>query len=144
MKIHLASDHAGFNHKEAIKAYLEGEGIAVVDHGAFQYEEGDDYPDFIAPAAAAVAEDQDDMAIIFGYSGQGEAMVANRLGGVRAMVYYGEPMETLVLSRQHNAANVLSIGAHFVSVEDCLQAVKLWLETPFSNEERHVRRLEKF
>jgi len=144
MIIHLATDHAGFQHKEAVKAYLESEELEVVDHGALELDERDDYPDYIAPAAVAVAEDQDSYGIFFGYSGEGEAMVANRIGGVRATVYYGGDNEILILSREHNAANVLSIGANFVSVEEAIDAVKLWLQTPFSNEERHVRRLSKF
>jgi ribose 5-phosphate isomerase B len=144
MKIHLATDHAGFAHKEAVKAFLTEQGIEVVDHGASSFEEGDDYPDYVAPAAVAVAQDQDSMGIIFGHSGEGEAMVANRLNGVRAVVYYGGAADILTLSREHNAANVLSIGTGFIAIEDTLEAVKLWLETPFSNEERHVRRLNKF
>lgn len=144
MVIHLASDHAGFLHKEAVKQYLESEGLGVVDHGAVEFEETDDYPDFVTPAAAAVSQDEESMGIIFGYSGEGEAMVANRLGGVRAAVFYGGSADILLLSREHNGANMLSIGAHFVSIDDTLAAVKLWLETPFSNDERHVRRLSKF
>lgn len=144
MKIHLGTDHAGYNHKEAIKIFLEEQGLEVVDHGAFSLNEQDDYPDFIAPTAAAVAEDQESYGIIFGHSGQGEAMVANRIGGIRATVYYGGSADILLLSREHNAANILSIGAHFVSIEDTIDAVRVWLETPFSGEERHVRRLSKF
>lgn len=144
MTIHLATDHAGFLHKETVKAYLELQGIDVVDHGAQTLEEDDDYPDYVALAAVAVAQDQESMGIVFGYSGEGEAMVANRINGVRAAVYYGGPSHILTLSREHNAANILSIGAHFISEEDALAAVKLWLETPFSNDERHVRRLNKF
>ncbi len=144
MTIHLATDHAGFVHKEAVKLFLLEQGLEVVDHGALTHTPGDDYPDFIAPAAAAIALDQDSMGIVFGHSGQGEAMVANRLNGVRAIVYYGGPAEILTLSRQHNAANMLSIGAHFITVEDTIDAVRLWLETSFSNDERHVKRLNKF
>lgn len=144
MKIHLATDHAGFAHKEALKEYLLEQGLEVVDHGAAELDETDDYPDYVAPLALAVAQDPDSMGIIFGYSGEGEAMVANRLNGVRAAVYYGASDEILTLSREHNAANILSIGAGFVSIQDMLVAVRLWLETPFSNEERHVRRLNKF
>lgn len=144
MKIHLATDHAGYELKEAVKEYLQEQGLEVVDHGAPSYEEGDDYPDYIAPAAVAVSQDQDSMGIIFGHSGEGEAMVANRLNGVRAAVYYGASADVLTLSREHNAANILSIGAAFVSVEDAIEAVRLWLETPFSGDERHIRRLNKF
>lgn len=144
MIIHLASDHAGFTHKEALKAYLTEQGLEVVDHGALELVSDDDYPDFVVPAAVAVAKDQDSMAIVFGGSGEGEAMAANRINGVRATVYYGGPADILTLSREHNAANMLSIGARFVSIEDTIEAVRVWLETPFSNDERHVRRLNKF
>lgn len=144
MTIHLATDHAGYLHKEAIKTYLEGEGLEVMDHGAFELVEDDDYPDFVALAGIELVKDPDSMAIVFGGSGEGEAMVANRINGVRATVYYGGPLEILTLSREHNASNMLSIGARFVSIEDSIQAVKVWLKTPFSNEERHVRRLNKF
>lgn len=144
MTIHLATDHAGFLHKEAVKEYLISVGMEVTDHGALELVESDDYPDFILPAAMAVAQDLESMGIIFGGSGQGEAMAANRVPGVRAALYYGGPADILTLSREHNNANILSIGAHFVSVEETLQAVQLWLGTSFSNDERHVRRLGKF
>ncbi len=144
MIIHLATDHAGFLHKEAVKQFLIEQGLEIVDHGALTLEEGDDYPDYIALAAVAVSIDQESMGVVFGYSGEGEAMVANRINGVRAVVYYGGPAEVLTLSREHNAANILSIGAHFITPEDAIEAVQLWLETPFSNDERHVRRLNKF
>jgi len=144
MIIHLATDHAGFLHKEAVKQFLIEQGLEVVDHGATQLEPEDDYPDYIALAAVAVSLDQESMGIVFGHSGEGEAMVANRINGVRAAVYYGGPGDILTLTREHNAANMLSIGTHFVSIEDTLQVVKLWLETPFSGDERHVRRLNKF
>lgn len=144
MKIHLATDHAGFLHKEALKAFLLEQGAEIVDHGAETLTPDDDYPDFITPAAQAVGSGSDDIGFIFGSSGQGEAMAANRVPGVRAVVYYGGPNTILTLSREHNNANILSVGAHFVSIEDMINAVTLWLETPFSGEERHVRRLNKF
>ena len=144
MIIHLATDHAGYLHKEAVKKYLETQGIEVVDHGALSLDDQDDYPDFVALASVAVAQDQESMGIVFGGSGQGEAMVANRINGVRAAVYYGGPADIVTLSREHNAANILSIGARFVSIEDSIEVIRLWLETPFSNDERHIRRLNKF
>lgn len=154
MNIYLAADHAGFKLKEKIKVYLRRQGYAVKDFGAFKLDPNDDYPDFIRKAATAVSGDpENSRAIILGGSGQGEAMVANRYKGVRAVVYYGEPSEALAkdgqlsiirLSREHNDANMLSIGARFVEEKDALRAVKLWLETPFSNEERHKRRISKF
>ncbi len=144
MKIHLATDHTGVAHKEALKAFLVGEGIEVVDHGAMTVDEGDDYPDYMLPCAQAVALDQDSMGIIFGGSGQGEAMCANRVPGVRCAVFYGGTTDILTLSREHNAANMLSLAARFLSPQESIEAVRVWLSTPFSAEERHVRRLGKF
>ncbi len=144
MKIHLATDHAGYLYKESIKKYLEGEGIEVVDHGAFAMDDNDDYPDFITPCAEAVSKDDESRGIILGGSGQGEAMCANKVKGIRAVVYYGHNKEILTLSREHNDANILSLGARFISEEECIEAVKLWLSTSFSNDERHLRRLNKF
>jgi ribose 5-phosphate isomerase B len=146
MKIHLATDHAGFPHKELVKAFLlTQEGVEVIDHGAMTLAPDDDYPDYITPCAQAVAADPDSsMGVIFGGSGQGEAMCANRVPGIRAVVYYGGPTDILTLAREHNAANVLSIGARFITAEQVVEAITLWLGTPFSNEERHIRRLSKF
>lgn len=148
MIIYLATDHAGFALKEKVKAFLEQAGYAAADMGAYAENPDDDYPDFITAAAQAIANDLvkgiQSKAIIFGGSGQGEAMAANRINGVRAAVYYGGPSEIITLSRQHNDANALSIGARFVSEDDACAAVKLWLETPFSSEERHMRRIMKF
>lgn len=145
MIIHLATDHAGLAYKEALKEYLVGEGIEVVDHGATELLPEDDYPDYMKVCAEAVASDPDNsMGVIFGGSGEGEAMVANRVLGIRATVYYGGPTDILTLSREHNAANILSLGARFLSPDEAIQAVALWLSTPFSNEERHVRRISKF
>ena len=144
MIIYLASDHAGFELKEKIKEFLVQNRYEVKDMGPVTFDPADDYPDFIKPAAAAVAEDpENSRAIIMGASGQGEAMVANRLKGIRAAVFYGGLDEIIKLSREHNDANVLSLGARFVSLEGALAAVKLWLDTPFSNAERHARRIKK-
>ncbi len=144
MKVHLATDHAGFMHKEAVKAYLTNEGVEVVDHGAYMLTEGDDYPDFMKLAAEGVAKDPSDMGIIFGYSGEGEAMVANRYPAIRASVYNGGKKEIVPLTREHNNANILSIGAHFVSIDETLEIVQTFLSTPFSEDARHIRRLNKF
>jgi len=145
--IHIGSDHAGFDLKNAIIRFLEQKHYEVVDHGAYEFDADDDYPDFILPVAIAVAEDKDTRGIILGGSGQGEAMVANRVQGVRATVFYGEPEysdESIInLSRQHNDANVLSIGARFVTEEEALEAIDMWLETAFSGEDRHIRRIAK-
>lgn len=144
MKIHLATDHAGFEHKEVLKSHLLEKGYEVVDHGPNKLDENDDYPDFITPCAQAIALVSEDKAIIFGGSGEGEAMCANRIAGVRAVVYYGGSTEILTFSRNHNNANILSIGARFISAEEVAPVVDLWLDTPFSGNERHIRRLAKF
>jgi ribose 5-phosphate isomerase B len=142
--IHLATDHAGFETKEFLKNALLELGYEVVDHGAFEYDDDDDYPDYVADAARAISENPDtDRAIIFGGSGQGEAMVANRFPGVRATTYYHFDPEVIKLSREHNNANVLSIGARFLSHEEVIESVLFWLEIPFLFEERHERRIDK-
>lgn len=145
--IHIGSDHAGYELKAEIIRFLELKEYEVVDHGAYELDPEDDYPDFILPVAIAVTEDVNSRGIILGGSGQGEAMVANRVQGIRATVFYGEPEysdESIInLSRQHNDANVLSIGARFVTEEEALEAIDMWLETAFSGEERHMRRISK-
>lgn len=143
MNIHLGTDHAGFELKEYIKGILLEEGHNVIDHGAESLVDGDDYPDFVIPAAQAVAADKDSMGIVFGGSGTGEAIAANRIPGVRAAVYYGGDMDIVRLSREHNDANVLSIGARFVTNEEAEAAVITFLATPFSEDERHTRRVKK-
>lgn len=143
MNIHLATDHAGIELKEFIEQWLLDHSYSIVDHGAFDMDPDDDYPDFIMPAAQAVSENPTDKAIIFGGSGQGEAILANRYAGVRAAVWYGGPEEIITLSREHNDANVLSLGARFLTEHEAQRAVELWLGTAFSNEERHVRRINK-
>lgn len=144
MKIALGTDHAGFELKEAVKAHLENHGHEVADYGAYEYDKDDDYPDFVLPACWAVTDGEAERAIVFGGSGQGEAIAANKVTGVRAAVWYGGDGAIIELSREHNNANVLSIGARFVSVDEALETVDRWLETDFSNDERHVRRITKF
>lgn len=145
MKIHLATDHAGFDTKEHIKQWLINTGYEIVDHGAHTFDAEDDYPDFITPCAQAVAEDDSDMGIIFGGSGQGEAMCANRVSGVRAGVYYGREDLVLQLLREHNNANILSIGARLVTdLPSVEKAVHTFITTAFLGEERHDRRIHKF
>ena len=141
--IHLATDHAGFEMKEFLKTALEELDYTVVDHGAFDYDEGDDFPDFISLAANAISQNPEDKGIIFGGSGQGEAMLANRYPNVRATTYYHFDPEIIKLSRQHNDANILSVGSRFLSNEEVLESVLFWLEIPFEEEDRHVRRIEK-
>jgi len=142
MKIVLATDHAGFDLKNYVKEQLEKEGHEVEDFGAYEYDGLDDYPDFIIPAARVVGSSSNTFGIIFGGSGQGEAMAANRIKGVRAVVYYDGPTKIVQLSRQHNDANVLSLGARFISKEKAMDVIKMWLKTPFEGD-RHLKRIKK-
>ncbi len=142
MKIILASDHAGFDLKNHVKDYLTKEGYQVEDFGAYEYNSNDDYPDFILPAARVVASSKNTFGIIFGGSGQGEAMAANRIKGTRAVVYYDGPKRIIKLSRQHNDANILSLGARFLSKERAIEVIELWLKTPFEGD-RHLQRIKK-
>ena len=160
MKIYLASDHAGFRLKEMLGEHLLLLGHEVEDLGTHAQDPDDDYPDFITPLAERVASESESLGIILGGSGQGEAMAANRVKGARASVFYGKMSVTgaldaegghsedgydcVRLPRRHNNANILSIGARFVSPSDADEAVRVFLSTPFSGDERHIRRLSKF
>ena len=142
MIIHIATDHAGLELKEKVKLYLSDLNYEVIDHGAYEYDALDDYPDFIFPCANAVSNDPESKGIILGGSGQGEAMAANRVKGVRAAVFYNGPDEIIKLSRQHNNANILSLGARFMSEEEMYKIIEVWLSTDFESG-RHQRRIEK-
>lgn len=152
MKVVFASDHAGFLLKEKLMEFVAGMGHEIEDMGAYSLDEDDDYPEIIARAAKIVSEDpMNTRGIILGGSGQGEAIMANRFPNVRAVVFNGQyasedgrsiPNE-IVISRQHNNANALSLGARFINEEEAKKAVKEWLDTLFPCEERHVRRLGK-
>jgi len=143
MKVFLGSDHAGFELKQQLVAHLLSNGHHVKDMGATSFDEDDDYPDFILPVAEAVAREQGTFGIVLGGSGQGEAMAANRVKGARAAVYYGGTLDIVRLAREHNNANILSLGARFVAAGDAVMAVELFLATPFPPEERHMRRIAK-
>jgi ribose 5-phosphate isomerase B len=154
MKIFFASDHAGFEMKGALMEFVKEFGFEVEDCGAYELNKDDDYPEFVKKAAQAVSEATDgSRAIVLGGSGQGEAIVANRFKNVRAVEYYGPSsaeasvgkgnLEIIKLSREHNDANVLSLGARFLTLDEAKEAVKLWLATPFSEDERHKRRIEE-
>jgi len=161
MKIYIGSDHTGFELKEKIKKYLSEleVGYEVEDKGAFKYNADDDYPDFIKPVAEAVAGDVESKGIILGGSGQGEAMCANKIKGIRAALFYGEkeatgvvditgnksidPFEIVQLAREHNNANILSIATRFVEEDEAKFATELFLRTKFSGDERHIRRINK-
>lgn len=143
-KVFIASDHAGFEMKAALIAYVSSLGYLVEDFGAREQNPDDDYPDFIIPCVHRVAAVPGSFGIVIGGSGQGEGMAANRVAGVRSGVWYGGTFEMVSLMREHNDANVLSIAARFVSIEEAKRAAALFLKTPFSNAERHRRRLAKF
>ena len=138
MKIYIAADHAGFN----LKKQLLADRYDIEDCGAFDFDPLDDYPDFIIPAAEKVANQPNSRGIIIGGSGQGEAMAANRIQGVRAAVYYDGPIEIVKLSRLHNNANILSLGARFLSVERATEILNIWLAEKFEGE-RHENRINK-
>jgi ribose 5-phosphate isomerase B len=142
--IFIASDHAGYDLKESLKELLEEMMLEYVDIGPHAYDELDDYPDYIYPAAKKVAEDPDKhKGIVIGGSGQGEAIVANKVKGIRAGLYHGGPEEIVSLTRTHNNANVLALGARFLTSDQAREAVRRWLGTSFPGEERHHRRIEK-
>lgn len=159
MKIALSTDHAGYEALKQLKQFLETKGYECVDYGPQSFNPDDDYPDFIFAAAKAVASGDCDCGIIFGGSGQGEAMAANRIKGVRCTVFYGQavavkpidshgalsddPYEILKLSRLHNHANMLSLSGRFLTEEQITKAADIWLNTPYSDEERHARRVQK-
>ena len=139
MRIALASDHAGFRHKSAVAAHLREMGHDAVDFGTSS-EEPVDYPDFVRPAALAVARGECERGIVFGGSGNGEAMTANRVRGVRCAVAWDE--ESARLARAHNDANMLSLGQRLLSEQEALAIVDVWLSTAFDGG-RHQARIEK-
>lgn len=146
MKIFIGSDHAGFELKGKLLSLLKELGHEVVDKGAFSYDPNDDYPDFIKPVAQEVSMDPAARGIVLGGSGQGEAICANRFKNVRAFEYYAPSRGEVNIvedSRSHNNSNIISLGARFLTEDEAKAAVKLWLETPFSGDERHVRRIGK-
>jgi ribose 5-phosphate isomerase B len=162
MKIAVTTDHTGLDYEgayETLKQFIVELGHEYVDFGPRQLDQDDDYPDFMFPAARAVAGGECQVGIIMGGSGQGEAMAANRVKGVRCGVFYGpalakvaidaegnssdDPYEILKLNRQHNHANMLSLAARFLTLDEMKQAVKVWLESPYSDAERHTRRVQK-
>lgn len=138
MKIAIGADHAGFKYKEEIKLFLNGLGHQITDFGT-SAEEPVDYPLFVRPAALAVARGEADRGIVLGGSGNGEAMVANRIRGIRCAVC--ENTESARLARQHNDANMISLGQRMMPQEQALQIVCVWLDTPFEGG-RHARRIQ--
>jgi len=141
--IYIASDHAGFHLKKQLIQYLKIKGLEVEDMGVFELDENDDYPDFIIPCAQKVAAESDSVGIVIGGSGQGEAIAANKVKGIRAALYYGGNLEIVRFSREHNDTNVLSLGARFLTGDEAKKAVSIWLETGFDRASRHQRRHDK-
>jgi ribose 5-phosphate isomerase B len=141
MRIHIGADHAAFEAKNAIAAALRQAGHQVVDHGAHQLDPEDDYPDFIIPAARAVAQEPGARGVVLGGSGNGEVIAANKVPGVRAALIHS--LETARLARQHNDAQVASIGARMHSLEDCVALALAFVETEFSGQARHQRRIDQ-
>lgn len=142
LMIYIASDHAGFELKQKLMGHLKKTDQEVEDCGPIKFNPDDDYPDFVYPCAVKVAQHPGSMGIILGMSGNGEAMAANKVKGIRASVYYGGHEDIIKLSREHNNANVLSLGAKFLTPEQMERAVDLWIETGFEGG-RHQRRIDK-
>lgn len=159
MKIALSTDHAGYEALKRLKQFLESQGHECADYGPQSLQTDDDYPDFIFTAAKAVASGECEAGIIFGGSGEGEAMAANRVKGARCAVFYGpavaqqpvdaegttseDPYEILKLTRLHNHANMLSLSGRFLNTDQINHAAQVWLAAPYSNEPRHERRIRK-
>src|SRR6476619_7622109 len=139
MRVHLASDHAGLDLKDHLVSWLRDHGHEPVDHGAFVYDALDDYPVFCLRAAEGVVADPGSLGVVIGGSGNGEQIAANKVDGVRAALAWSD--ETASLARQHNDANVLSVGGRMHSLEEMTRFVGIFLETAFTGEERHVRRI---
>lgn len=155
MTVYLAADHGGFTQKETLKPFIEALGFTVIDCGAFAMDMQDDYPVFIQAAARKVAADVasgiESRAVVIGGSGQGEAFAANRIPGVRAVVYYGEParrqidadgksLDMIASTREHNNSNVLSLAGRFLTEDEAKAAVEKWLKVTYDKAERHERR----
>lgn len=143
MRIHVATDHAGLDFSRQLQAHLSRQGHDVIDHGPQTYDPLDDYPAFCINAAIGVARDELNglpaLGVVFGGSGNGEQMAANKVPGIRAALVWSD--ETAKLARDHNNANVISIGARQHTLEEALQFIDIFIATPFSGDERHVRRI---
>ena len=140
MRVHIGSDHAGFELKNYLVSSLIAEGHDVVDHGPEAYDAEDDYPVYCIPAAEGAVAETGSLAVVIGGSGNGEQIAANKVVGTRAALAYN--VETAKLGRQHNDANVISIGARMHTEEEALEMVRIFLSTPFSGDPRHARRIQ--
>jgi len=141
MRLHIGSDHAGLELKNELLAHLVNNGHDVTDHGPYEYDALDDYPDFCIPAAQAVAKDESSLGIVIGGSGNGEQISANKVKGIRSVLAWS--IETAKLGKEHNNANVVSIGGRMHSIDECKAIIDAFIATPFSNDERHIRRINK-
>lgn len=143
MRIHVATDHAGLEFSKTVQQHVAGQGHEVIDHGPTSYDPLDDYPAFCINAARAVARDREagieSLGVVFGGSGNGEQMAANKVEGIRAALVWNDA--TAVLAREHNDANVIAVGARQHSVDEALRFIDIFIQTPFPGEERHVRRI---
>jgi ribose 5-phosphate isomerase B len=139
MRVHVGSDHAGFEVKNQLAEHLRESGHEVVDHGPFHFDEDDDYPMFCLRAAEAVAHDDESRGVVLGGSGNGEQISANKVPGVRAALAWTD--DTARLAREHNDARVISVGVRMHPVEDVNRFVEIFLETAFSGDDRHARRI---
>jgi ribose 5-phosphate isomerase B len=141
MRIHIGSDHAGLEFKNELITHLVVNGHDVTDHGPYEYDALDDYPDFCIPCAEAVAKDATSLGIVLGGSGNGEQIAANKVKGVRAALVWS--IETAKLAREHNNANVISLGQRLHDADFVKQLIDTFIATKFPGDERHVRRIEK-
>jgi ribose 5-phosphate isomerase B len=141
MRIHIGSDHAGLEFKNELIAHLVMNGHDVTDHGPYEYDALDDYPDFCIPCAVAVAKDSTSVGIVLGGSGNGEQISANKVKGIRAALVWS--LETAKLAREHNNANVISVGQRQHTAQEVKDFIDLFLITKFPGDERHVRRIQK-
>ncbi|CAB4651707.1 unannotated protein [freshwater metagenome] len=141
MRLHIGSDHAGLELKAILVDHLRGQGHEVTDHGPHVYDALDDYPVFCIPAAEAVAVDPQSLGIVLGGSGNGEQMAANKVMGIRAALVWSN--EIAKLAREHNNANVISLGGRMHTPEVCKELIDTFIATPFTNDERHVRRINQ-
>ena len=141
MRIHIGADHAGLELKSALIQHFTAKGHEVKDHGPYEYDALDDYPDFCIPAAQAVVNDPGSLGIVIGGSGNGEQISANKVKGVRAALAWS--IETAKLAKQHNNANVVAIGGRMHSIDECKTILAAFISEPFSNDERHIRRIDK-
>ena len=141
MRLHIGSDHAGLELKTELIAHLVNSGHDVTDHGPYEYDALDDYPDFCIPAAQAVAKDPTSLGVVIGGSGNGEQISANKVSGIRAVLAWS--IETAKLGKEHNNANVISVGQRQHSAQEVKDFIDTFIATPFPGDERHARRIAK-